>query len=59
MVDKINKAETLTEAIDLSVQIQLSNADSTVKRPLLRLVEAKIALLKAKQQLDDAYVVPS
>jgi len=34
-------------------------ASSEVKRPLIKLVEAKIALLKARQQLGEAYVVAS
>ena len=59
MVDKIDNTSTLDEAIKISIQIQLSAAPSEVKRPLIKLIEAKIALLRARQQLGEAYVVSS
>ena len=59
MIQKIDSLTTLQEALNLSVQIQLSIASREVKEPLIKLVEAKIALLNKRQQFGNNLVVSS
>jgi hypothetical protein len=54
---EIEQAQTPVEVIDLQIKVQQSLLSREEKAPLLKLLDAQLALVKARIELGDAYVV--
>jgi len=56
LIEQINEAKTPTEVIDWQIKVHNSNLLPGEKRPLLKLLDAQLALAYARQDLGEAYV---
>ena len=59
IIKQIEEATTALEVIDLQIKVQQSMLSREEKAPLLVLLDAQLALVKARKQLGEAQVVCS